>query len=119
NAVHNLQRSALFTAAVAQQRYELFWDAMQDQLHQPHRESLVPGLAEALALPRMPGLLGIALSGAGPSIIALVTDHEDEIGARMATCFRTHKIDSNAQTLEIDNEGCRLLPGTAGVPPAC
>lgn len=109
NAVHNLQRSALFTAAVAQQRYDLLWDAMHDQLHQPYRESLVPGLAEALALPRMSGLLGIALSGAGPSIIALVTDNEDEIGARMTSCFRTHKIDSTVRILEIDNEGCHLL----------
>jgi len=109
NAVHNLQRSALLTAAVAQQRYELFWDAMQDQLHQPQRESLVPGLAEALTLPRMPGLLGIALSGAGPSILALVTDHDDEIGARITSCFRAHKIDATVRTLEVDNEGCRLL----------
>ena len=106
HAVHNLQRTALFTAALAQQRYDLFWDAMQDQLHQPLRESLVPGLAEALALPRMPGLLGIALSGAGPSILALVTDHDDEIGARIASCFRVHKIDSTVRALEVDNDGC-------------
>ncbi len=58
DAVHNLQRTALFTAALAQQRYDLLWEAMRDRLHQPQRESLVPGLAEALALPRMQGLLG-------------------------------------------------------------
>jgi len=104
-AVYNLQRSALFTAAIAQQRYELLWEAMHDQLHQPQRESLVPGLAEALAFPRMDGLLGVALSGAGPSILALVTDHEDEIGARIANCFRAHKIESTIRTLEVDNRG--------------
>jgi len=104
-AVYNLQRSALFTAAIAQHRYELLWEAMHDQLHQPQRESLVPGLAEALALPRMDGLLGVALSGAGPSILALVTDHEDEIGARIANCFRAHKIESTIRTLEVDNRG--------------
>ena len=63
DAVHNLQRSALFISAIAQQRYDILWEAMRDRLHQPQRESLVPGLKEALALPRMPGLLGIALSG--------------------------------------------------------
>lgn len=106
NAVHNLQRTALFTAAIAQKKYDLFWEAMCDQLHQPHRESLVPGLAEALALPRMSGLLGVALSGAGPSILALVEGNEDEIGARIASCFRFHKIDSTIRTLEVDNHGC-------------
>lgn len=108
-AVHNLQRTALFTAALAQQKYELLWEAMCDQLHQPQRESLVPGLAEALALPRMEGLLGVALSGAGPSILALITDHADEIGARLANCFREHKIESTIRTLEVDNDGVRLL----------
>ena len=108
-AVHNLQRTALFTAAIAQQRHELFWDAMHDQLHQPQRESLVPGLEEALVLPRTEGLLGVALSGAGPSILALATDHTDEIGEKLANCFRAHKIESTVRTVEVDNDGCRLL----------
>ena len=109
DAVHNLQRTALFTAAIAQQRYDVLWEAMRDRLHQPQRESLVPGLSEALALPRMKGLLGIALSGAGPSIVALVDDNDDEIGARIAGCFRSHKIESNVRTLEVDNDGCRII----------
>jgi len=107
DAVYNLQRTALFTAAIAQQRYDLIWEAMRDRLHQPHRESLVPGLAEALALPRMPGLLGIALSGAGPSIVALVDDNDDEIGARIASCFKARNVESTTRTLTVDNQGCQ------------
>jgi homoserine kinase len=105
DAVHNLQRTALFTAALAQQRYDLLWEAMRDRLHQPYRESLVPGLAEALALPRLPGLLGIALSGAGPSIVGLVDDNEEEIGARIANCFHARNIESTIRILDVDNEG--------------
>lgn len=107
DAVHNLQRTAVFTAAIAQHRYELLWEAMRDRLHQPYRESLVPGLAEALALPRMPGLLGIALSGAGPSIVALVDNNEDEIGARLASCFKARNIESTTRILDVDNHGCQ------------
>ena len=113
DAVYNLQRSALFTAALAQQRYDVFWEVMRDRLHQPQRESLVPGLAEALALPRMPGLLGIALSGAGPSIVALVDDNDQEIGARISACFQTHNIESTTRTLEADNEGIQTLSHSA------
>ena len=109
DAVNNLQRTALFTAAIAHERYDLLWEAMKDRLHQQQRESLVPGLAEALALPPMPGLLGVALSGAGPGILALATDHMDEIGARIANCFSARKIKSTVRTLEVDNEGCRIL----------
>src|ERR1041384_947964 len=105
DAVYNLQRAALFAAAIAQQRYDILWEAMHDRLHQPQRESLVPGLASALALPRMPGLLGIALSGAGPSIVALVENDEEEIGQRIAKCF---KVAATVRTLDADNEGCRV-----------
>ena len=107
DAVYNLQRTALFTAAIAQQRYDLIWEAMRDRLHQPHRESLVPGLAEALALRRIPGLLGIALSGAGPSIVALVDDNDDEIGACIASCFKARNVESTIRVLDVDNEGCQ------------
>lgn len=109
DAVHNLQRTALFIAALAQKRYDLLWEAMRDRLHQPKRESLVPGLAEALALPQMPGLLGVALSGAGPSIVALVDDHEKAIGNKIASCFRAHKIQSTVRVLDVDNEGSRVI----------
>jgi homoserine kinase len=107
DAVHNLQRTALFTAALAQQRYDLLWEAMHDRLHQPSRETLVSGLAEALALPRSPGLLGIALSGAGPSVVSLVDDHEEEIGARIANCFQAHNTESTIRILDVDNQGCQ------------
>jgi homoserine kinase len=109
DAVHNLQRTALFTAAIAQQKRELIWESMRDRLHQPQRESLVPGLKEALALPRMPGLLGVALSGAGPSIVALVDDHNEEIGAKISSCFLAHGIESTVRMLEVDNEGCKVI----------
>jgi homoserine kinase len=43
DAVHNLQRSALFVAALAEERYDLLWEAIRDRLHQDERRSLVPG----------------------------------------------------------------------------
>ncbi len=69
----------------------------------------MPGLREALALPRMQGLLGIALSGAGPSMVALVNDNDNEIGARLASCFQAQGIEATIRILEVDNEGCRVL----------
>lgn len=108
DAVYNLQRSAMFIAAITQRSDDLLWEAMRDRLHQPRRESLVPGLSEALAMNRSPGLLGIALSGAGPSILALATDHEEEIGANLAGCFRKHGIKSTIRVLDADEQGCQV-----------
>jgi homoserine kinase len=105
DAVHNLQRSALFIAALEERRYDLLWDAMQDRLHQTARQILIPGLAEALALPPMPGLLGVALSGAGPSVLAMATGRYDEIGKILARCFERHNLAPTIRTLEAAQEG--------------
>jgi homoserine kinase len=107
DGVYNLQRVALFSAALFERRYDLLWEAMQDRLHQKKRQTLVPGLAEALATPRMPGLLGLALSGAGPSVLALAQDHFDQIGETIGQCFKQQGIDATVRQLEIDNRGCQ------------
>jgi len=113
-AVHNLQRVALFGAAVEAGAYDLLWDAMQDRMHQAYRQSLVPGLTEALATKPQPGLLGVALSGSGPSVIALARDHLPEIGEGIANCFRSHGVPATVRLLEVDHEGCKSTVAKSG-----
>ena len=105
DAVHNLQRTALFVAAIEERRFDLLWDAMEDRLHQTARQSLIPGLSDVLAIPRMPGLLGVALSGAGPSVIALATDRFEEIGNAIANRFEKNGVASTVRILEAAQEG--------------
>jgi homoserine kinase len=112
DAVYNLQRAALFGAVLdaGGDADELLWEAMQDRLHQVHRQSFVPGLAEALATPRQPGLVGLALSGAGPSVIALARERFAEIGESIAGSFRRCGTNATARLLEVDDEGRRVEP---------
>jgi homoserine kinase len=107
-AVHNLQRSALFLAALDDRRDDLLWEAMQDRLHQSYRQALIPGLAEVLAIPRMPGLLGVALSGAGPTVIALATKNFAQIGKALAGQFAHRGLTSATRNLTVAQEGIRL-----------
>ncbi len=109
DAVHNLQRVALFSAAVEAGAYDLLWDAMQDRMHQPYRQSLVPGLTEALAMQPQPGLVGIALSGSGPSVVALAIDHFDEIGKAIARSFRSQGMLATVRLVEVDREGWKAM----------
>lgn len=120
DAVHNLQRSALFVAAIQSRRYEMLRDAMQDRLHQPFRKSLVPGLEEILAMELPRQVLGVALSGAGPSVILLATARYREIGTLVAERFKNHGMDSTVRVLQVSNQGIaisaaapRLLPDNA------
>ncbi len=105
DAVYNLQRAALFIAAMDERAYPFLWDAMHDRLHQTYRAPLVPGLADALATPQLPGLLGVALSGAGPSIIALLQDNHEAIGETIVRNFRRHDIAARVRLLEVDTLG--------------
>lgn len=68
DAIFNVQRAALLVAALATGSITAFPTALEDRFHQPYRVRLVPGLDDILKL-RAPGLLGCALSGAGPSIL--------------------------------------------------
>ena len=109
DAVENLQRSALFIAAIEARRYDLIWDAMQDRLHQSYRQKLIPGLAEILAMTQMPGLLGVALSGAGPSVVALATAGFDEIGKAIAARFENAGVATTIRFLEVAQDGVSIL----------
>lgn len=115
DAVHNLQRAALFVAAIEANQYELLWEATQDRLHQRHRQSFVPGLAEALATPRQRGLLGLALSGSGPTVIAIAGERFEEIGEAIADGFRQRGTRATVRLLDVDEDGRRV--NTAGCAP--
>jgi len=68
---------------------------------------LIPGLEEILCLQEagIPGLLGICLSGAGPSILAFVESNLGEIYQRIEAIFKKNQIRSKPYELEIDNQG--------------
>jgi homoserine kinase len=73
DAVSNVQRASLLVAAFALGRGDLLRVAMQDRLHQPYRMEACPVLPLLLPLAGTPGILGVALSGAGPGVL-LITD---------------------------------------------
>lgn len=77
-AIFNIQRSALLIAALATGNVGAFPVALEDRVHQPYRVKLVPGLEDILKL-RAPGLLGCALSGAGPSVLVFYERGNEEV----------------------------------------
>lgn len=105
DAVFNVQRVALLLSAFREGCSGLFSEAMRDCLHQPYRAPLVPGFDEALKLSNVPGLLGVALSGAGPSVVAFCHGRAGEIGEIIAGCFRKHGVAAEARLLPVDQDG--------------
>jgi homoserine kinase len=74
DAVANVQSTALLIAAFAQSRGDLLRVAMRDRLHQPYRAKACPLLPLLLPMVEHPGVLGVALSGAGPSVLLITAN---------------------------------------------
>ncbi|PHH62979.1 hypothetical protein CDD81_6404 [Ophiocordyceps australis] len=94
----NLQRIALLPVALGQSPPDpqLIHLAMQDKVHQPYRQTLIPGLTqvvESMSPETQPGMLGVCLSGAGPTILALATDNFEEIANKIISTLRLHNTD--------------------------
>jgi homoserine kinase len=85
-AVQNVQNTALLVAAFALGRGELLKTAMGDRMHQPYRLKACPLLPLLLPLAGSKGILGVALSGAGPSVLLIVErDKTDDAEAAVLT----------------------------------
>jgi homoserine kinase len=69
DAVTNVQNSMLLLAAFMQGRADLLANALDDRLHQPYRASLCPLLPALQKMSGKSGVIGVALSGAGPSVL--------------------------------------------------
>jgi homoserine kinase len=105
--VANLQRVGLLTAAFAAERGDLLAVAMQDQVHQPYRSAACPLLGQLLPLAGQSGILGVALSGAGPAVVLIVASRE-AAGARAAI----ERVLEQNQPVEILLCGLEAQPAT-------
>jgi homoserine kinase len=86
DAVFNLQRLALLLQTLQTNDFSFLREALRDRIHQPSRLNLVPGLEKALSLEH-PDLLGVCLSGAGPSIVALAQQNFEAIEELLRKSF--------------------------------
>ncbi|CAN3361540.1 homoserine kinase [Diutina catenulata] len=108
--IFNLQRLAVLTTALCQEpvNHKLVYEAMKDKIHQPYRSKLIPGLTEVLqtVTPESdPGLCGICLSGAGPTILCLATEGFDAIAKKVISFFNNEGIECEYKLLEVANDG--------------
>ncbi|QDS70512.1 hypothetical protein FKW77_010241 [Venturia effusa] len=108
--IFNLQRMALLATSLGESPPDpgMIYEGMQDKVHQPYRKGLIPGLTEILqsVTPKShDGVLGICLSGAGPTILALATHNFEKIAQHLISQFEREGIKSDWKLLEPANDG--------------
>lgn len=112
DAVYNVSHSSLLVAALSTGRLDMIQNAMRDKLHQPYRAPLIPGMSEILDGAVQAGALGIALSGAGPTLLALADRHsprKDELEQYLLDTFRNKQVEARAMRLQPCSRGVEVL----------
>lgn len=117
DAVFNTSHSSLLVAAFASGNLEMIRHAMQDRLHHPYRAPLIPAMPAILAGATSHGALGVALSGAGPTLIAFVdsqSGRKDELAQFLLKTLQQEGIEAQAQWLWPSEAGPECIAVDAG-----
>ncbi|MGH9370702.1 MAG: homoserine kinase [Vicinamibacterales bacterium] len=115
DAVANLQRALLLVRALETGQYADLREALKDRWHQAARGPLVPALNEALAIEH-PAILGVCLSGAGPSVLALAAPgRSEEAVALLGDVYRRLSVPHTIRNLAAHPTANHPLPASAAL----
>ncbi|WNQ12988.1 homoserine kinase [Paenibacillus aurantius] len=117
DAVFNIGHSSLLVAAFATGRYDMIAKAMKDAVHQPYRAALIPGMERILGEATDHGALGAALSGAGPTVLALVDSKagkQQELESFLLEAFRSAQVEADIRLLKPCRSGVQCWNVTPG-----
>ena len=109
DAVFNISRTGLLVAALARGELSFLPFALEDRIHQPYRQKLIPGLPEVFAAARENGALGVTISGAGPALMAYTAGNAKAIGQAMVTAFRRQNKGAVYHVLSVNTEGAKII----------
>ncbi|MDP2936066.1 MAG: homoserine kinase [Dehalococcoidia bacterium] len=109
DAVFNVGRTALLATCLATGRLDLLRVATQDALHQPWRKALFPAMEALFKAALDAGALGVFLSGAGPTILALTTHDSDLVAHAMREAAHIAKVPGCTRLARPSMQGAHLV----------
>ena len=110
DAVYNLSRAALFSASLLTGKFENLRTAVHDRLHQPYRMELIPNCREVFDIAYSHGAYGAYISGAGPTVMAIVDEENTYFAGKMKFSLDNAGLsDWQVHEFRIDNEGTKII----------
>ena len=109
DAIFNVSRTAMLVSALCSGKYDYLTCALDDRLHQPYREALIPGMKAVFAAASEAGALGSVISGAGPCLIAFAEKNGSAIGDAMVQAFAEHAVKAKYLLLQVDTAGTQII----------
>lgn len=107
DVVYNVSRAGFLLAALVSGRFDDLAEAMRDRIHQPYRLPLIPGARDVIAAACEAGA-GAAISGAGPSILALCHRAPEAVQLAMREAWANHGVTADVRLLPIAGTGAEV-----------
>jgi homoserine kinase len=106
DAIFNTAHLGLLLRGLETGRPDWLHAALQDRIHQPYRQALIPGYAAVQDAARDAGSWGLVISGAGPTLLALTdANHAPAVEQAMATAWSQQGIAAQVKALQLDTQG--------------
>lgn len=110
DAVYNLSRAALFSVSLLTGKFENLKTAVDDRLHQPYRMELIPHCKDVFDIAYTHGAYGSYISGAGPTIMAIVDENNTYFAGKMKFSLDNAGLNGwQVHEFRIDNEGTKII----------
>lgn len=109
DAIANLSYLGALLTGFQTHNTQLIAQGLNDRLHQPYRQPLVPGMQNVMETARSAGALGCVLSGAGPSLLVISEAPLNAIAKKMCENWKKHEIKADFVTCLIDPQGVVCL----------
>lgn len=108
DAIFNTAHLGLLLRGLAIGQGDWLRAALQDRLHQPYRQALIPGYEAVRSAAMTAGAYGMVISGAGPTLLALVDAAEAAaVEVAMEAAWKEEGITASVRSLCIDRKGAR------------
>jgi homoserine kinase len=109
DAVFNISHLALLMRGLETGNGQWVKAGLVDRIHQPYRRRLIEGYAEVEQAAVAAGAYGMVISGAGPTLLALVDEgRANQVVQAMAAAWQAMGIEPIVQTLQLDLTGAQI-----------
>ena len=106
DAIFNMAHLGLLLRGLETGNEEWLTTALNDRIHQPYRQSLIPGFDAVQQAARAAGAYGLVISGAGPTLLAIAKARKTHhVCNEMLRTWQTHNLQIEGHILDLDAKG--------------
>jgi homoserine kinase len=110
DAIFNIAHLGLLLRGLETGQSDWLRASLDDRIHQPYRQTLIPGYESVRTAALALGAYGMVISGAGPTLLALANSASAQaVVAAMADAWKVKGITGQVRSLALDTQGARVL----------